>query len=132
MMTRYDQAVLVVANALANRLQYERRQEPLQGWDYANKVLEIVLDHYERETGLTAFDLMDDAYNLITGRAEGVSKLSSVLSSCWMELVSVSNHSDNYYLAIATTAALLVLFIKAAVVFAAAALIGKLFGIWKR
>lgn len=74
MMTRYDQAVLVVANALANRLQYERRQEPLQGWDYANKVLEIVLDHYERETGLTAFDLMDDAYNLITGRAEGISE----------------------------------------------------------
>lgn len=74
MMTRYDQAVLVVSNALANRLQYERRKEPLQGWDYANKVLEIVLDHYERETGLTAFDLMDDAYNLITGRAEGVSE----------------------------------------------------------
>lgn len=47
-----------------------------------------------------------------------------------MELVSVSSHSDNHYLAIATTAALLVLFIKAAVVFAAAALIGKLFGIW--
>lgn len=46
-----------------------------------------------------------------------------------MELVRVSNHSDNYYLAIATTAALLVLFIKAAVVFAVA-LIGKLFGIW--
>lgn len=56
--------------------------------------------------------------------------LSSVLSSCWMELVGVSNHSDNYYLAIATTATLLVLFIKAAVVFAVAALIGKLFGIW--
>lgn len=74
MMTRYDRAVLVVANALANRLQYERRKEPLQGWDHANKVLEIVLDHYERETGLTAFDLIDDAYNLITGEAEGVSK----------------------------------------------------------
>lgn len=74
MMTRYDQAVLVVANALANRLQYERRQEPLQGWDYANKVLEIVLAHYERVTGLTAFDLLDDAYNLITGEAEGISK----------------------------------------------------------
>lgn len=73
-MTRYDQAVLVVANALANRSQYERRQEPLQGWDYANKVLEIVLEHYECETGLTAFDLMDDAYNLITGKAEGVSE----------------------------------------------------------
>ncbi len=70
-MTRYDQAVLVVANALANRLQYERRQEPLQGWDYANKVLEIVLDHYERETGLTAFDLIDDAYNLITEERKG-------------------------------------------------------------
>lgn len=41
----------------------------------------------------------------------------------------MSDHSDNYYLAIATTAALLVLFIKAAIVFAAA-LIGKLFGIW--
>ena len=47
-----------------------------------------------------------------------------------LELVSVSNHSDNYYLAIATIAALLALFIKAAIVFAAAALIGKLFGIW--
>ncbi len=44
--------------------------------------------------------------------------------------MSVSDHSDNYYLAIATTATLLVLFIKAAVVFAAAALIGKLLGIW--
>lgn len=73
-MTRYDQAVLVVANALANRLKYERIKEPLQGWDHANKVLEIVLEHYERETGLTAFDLMDDAYNLITGNAEGVSE----------------------------------------------------------
>lgn len=47
-----------------------------------------------------------------------------------MELVSMSKHSDNYYLAIATTATLLVWFIKAAIVFAAAALIGKLFGIW--
>lgn len=47
-----------------------------------------------------------------------------------MELVSMSNHSDNYYLAIATTAPVALLFIKAAVVFAAAALIGKLFGIW--
>lgn len=47
-----------------------------------------------------------------------------------MELVSVSDHSDNYYLAIATTATLLVWFIKAAIVFAAAAMIGKLFGIW--
>lgn len=73
-MTRYDQAVLVVASSLANRLQYERIKEPLQGWDHANKVLEIVLEHYERETGLTAFDLMDDAYNLITGNAEGVSE----------------------------------------------------------
>lgn len=42
----------------------------------------------------------------------------------------MSSHSDNYYLAIATISALLVLFIKAAIVFAAAALIGKLFGIW--
>lgn len=72
MMTRYDQAVLVVANALANRLQYERKKEPLKGWNQANAVLEIVLDHYERETGLTAFDLMDDAYNLIIGKAEAV------------------------------------------------------------
>ena len=47
-----------------------------------------------------------------------------------MELVSVNSHSDSYYLAIATTATLLVWFIKAAIVFAAAALIGKLFGIW--
>lgn len=47
-----------------------------------------------------------------------------------MELVSVDNHSDNYYLAIAAVASLLMLFIKAAIVFAAAALIGKLFGIW--
>lgn len=47
-----------------------------------------------------------------------------------MELVNVSSHSDNYYLAIAVTSVLLVLFIKAAIVFAAAALIGKLFGIW--
>ena len=38
--------------------------------------------------------------------------------------------SDNYYLAVAAIATLLVLFIKAAIVFAAAALIGKLFGIW--
>lgn len=44
--------------------------------------------------------------------------------------MSMSNHSDNYYLAIATAATLLVWFIKAAIVFAAAALIGKLFGIW--
>lgn len=42
----------------------------------------------------------------------------------------MSNHSDNYYLAIATTATLLVWFIKAAIVFAAVALLGKLFGIW--
>ena len=73
-MTRYDHAVLVVANALANRMRYERGREPLPGWEYANKLLEIVLDHYERETGLTAFDLLDDAYNLITGEAEGIAK----------------------------------------------------------
>lgn len=42
----------------------------------------------------------------------------------------MSDHSESYYLAIATTAALLVLFIKAAVVFAAVALLGKLLGIW--
>lgn len=47
-----------------------------------------------------------------------------------MELVSVSNHSNSYYRSIVITVALLVLFIKAAIVFAAAALIGKLFGIW--
>ena len=73
-MTRYDHAVLVVANALANRMRYERKKAPLPGWEYANEVLEIVLDHYERVTGLTAFDLLDDAYNLITGEAEGISE----------------------------------------------------------
>lgn len=44
--------------------------------------------------------------------------------------MSVSNRSDNYYRSILAIAGLLVLFIKAAIVFAAAALIGKLFGIW--
>lgn len=72
--TRYDRAVSVVANALANRMRYETKGKPIDGWESANKALEIVLEHYERETGLTAFDLLDDAYNLITGRAEGVAE----------------------------------------------------------
>lgn len=45
----------------------------------------------------------------------------------------MSDHSDNYYLAIAAIVAiaeLLGLFIKAAIVFGAAALIGRIFGIW--
>lgn len=73
-MKRYETAVNAVASALSNRARYEIGEAPLTGWESANKVLEIVLDHYERETGLTAFDLMDDAYNLITGEAEGVNE----------------------------------------------------------